>query len=501
MKKTSMYIQLCFFVAGCIIWPFGWFGRQFNLLALGLLLFFVNNIIYAGRNVKERIIFLVFQIVLFTFILSRPIIGMIMGKDWVHASSQADKNVYFSILIVTITLIGLFVGAVIAQAIISTTKDQMKQVKNIEVKDHKTDFRSNLQIVALIGFYMGMFFFAAQEIEKLMFMRGKPYEAYFSEFQSQLPGVLHTIASFMQYALCLFLATLPDKRRALLPLVLFEISALPALIIGERNPIVLHSIFIFLYYFIRDVLEDRKKWIGRVEKILITASTPFVLIFLVAYATIRSDQKLAISNPFRLILDFFSSQGVTFDVLSIGYGYRLNLPNPDKTFYTLGSIIDYFKYGRIGQMLFGTTPIPDGNNMIRALEGNSLSNHLSYVTKKEEYLTGHGWGSSFILEGYLDGGYIGVAVLAVILGFLFIYSLYWFRKTILLRTIVLVALTTLFFIPRAETSSFIMFLFTLQFWLCIAACYLGAYICIKSHFLQNLFEKLHFYQKRQESGK
>ena len=95
---------------------------------------------------------------------------------------------------------------------------------------------------------------------------------------------------------------------------------------------------------------------------------------------------------------------------------------------------------------------------------------------KEEYLEGHGRGSSYLIETWMDFGYIGVFIFSIIIGMILIYMVYGFGKRVLLSTIILVGLQNIFFIPRAEATGWLTFLIYLQFWVCIGGCYLGAYI-------------------------
>ncbi|MGF7012283.1 oligosaccharide repeat unit polymerase [Lachnospiraceae bacterium PF1-22] len=491
--KISLYIQLLFLALGFVLWIWGWFRPQYNCLAMGVFLIWLANMVYACRDFSERLFFLIFHISLFIFALSRPISNIIKGKEWQKMASQSEESVRMAMLMITVSICGLFIGAVLAKVFKGGIFRKAPLAIEISQRDSAKWFQANLQLVALIVFYISIFFFFLQEYEKLKFMSDKSYNLYYSEFQSELPMLIHLLAAFMKYSFCLFLASLPTKKRAAIPMVIYILSAIPALIIGERNPIVLNCIFIFAYLFIRNTMNEEEMWFSRKEKLFVTILSPAAALFMVVYGNVRSGLKATWRNPFYLIVEFFHSQGATFDVIAKGYGYRLNLPHIDATCYSLGSVIDYFKYGSIGQMIWGTNPMPDGNNMIRALEGNSLSNHLSYVILKDDYLAGRGVGSSYILESYLDGGLIGCLFVGMVIGLLLVYAIYWMKKNTLLRTIVLVAITTVFFLPRAETSSFIVFLFTLQFWCCIGGCYLGAYICSKSKFFQAIFFKLHMY--------
>ena len=114
---------------------------------------------------------------------------------------------------------------------------------------------------------------------------------------------------------------------------------------------------------------------------------------------------------------------------------------------------------------------------------------------KEDYLKGRGYGSSYLIENYVDFGYIGVAIFSLILGILLVYMLRRFGRNTLIDTIVLVSLTTIFFIPRAEATGWLTFIVTAQFWIGIAACYLGTYICTKLKWIQRVLCFLKLYPK------
>lgn len=491
-SKKEIVRWLCL-VTSVLLVTFGYLTKNFNVLCVSMILLLAHNIIYAFENVKDRIVFLMLHITIFTFLISRPFIGMFRGEKWWLASGQAEENIYFSINIILLSMLFLYLGAVIGQYIYK--KYEKTDKVNQEKIQRKLQFRNNLQVVAMVAFYITMCFFLVQEGEKLLYMRGRSYVEYYTGFRSQLPGIFYTIASFMKYSLCVFLATFPSKKRAFIPLCLFELSAIPELLIGVRNPIMLNSIFIFLYYVIRDIYEKRKKWIGKIEKALLVLSIPASLIFMTAYAYIRSGLEVAQKNIFKLFFDFFYGQGVTFNVLGIAYGYRNNLPERAWRNYTFGGMIDYIVHGRIGQMIFGTEPLPEGNNWTNGTLSNNFSHNFSYLVRKEEYLNGQGWGSSYMLETYIDFGYVGLIIFNLVLGILLIYMLKKFGENTLLDTIFLLSLTTIFLIPRAEATGWISFIVTVQFWACILACYLGAYICMKCKWIHNIVKWLHLYPK------
>lgn len=467
-----------FFASAICFSILGLFIHSYNYVLIGMMSLFLNNICYACEDLNKRILFLIFHITFFTFLLSSPLISAFEGKKWWVIVGVSDAR--FALLSIGISLLFIYIGALMASEYIKRKSVIKRVIKHSEL-GYKKEFYAKLQLISSIVFYISSVFYLLQEVEKLTFMRGKDYLLLYTTFQSQLPSIVHTVASFMKYALCIYLATLPTKRKTVIPLAVFLASALPSLIVGIRNPIMLNSVFVFAYYFIRDILKDEKKWIGKIEKSILVISTPFILVFMAAYSDIRRGSTLAVQGIVSLFVQFFYGQGVTFAVLMMGYRAIPHLPQRQIQNYTFGGIIDYLLHGTLGQKFFGTMALPEGNNLINALVSNDFSHNMSYASLKEEYLAGKGWGSSYLLETYADYGYIGVLLFSLILGILLVWGIELIKKNALLRCIVLVSLTELFFIPRASATGWLVFLFTLQFWACVIFCYLIAGLCVKTY--------------------
>lgn len=486
LNRMFIGIEVLLFITGFGLGVAALIQQSSNLFLSSICLLFVINIFVALNNLRSRFLFIVFLISLFTFLIGRPLFGIVNGIEGWMGSGQQQENIIFSFFLVFLTLLFLPIGAVGMDYFI--TKKRWNLGGNADRRANSI-MLDNLQAVALIAFYITYVFYFIVQIEPLAFMQGKNYIQYYRDFQSQLPGIIHTVASFMKYTLCLFLATMPSKKRAFFPLVLFAVSAIPMLIIGARNPIMLNCLFIVVYYGLRDIKGCAKKWIGRFEKICLAITIPASLIFMSVYAFIRSSASLVSFNPFVYLQQFFYGQGVTFNVLQIGYGYRKGIELLGNH-YTFGGMIDYIKHGTLGRLILSTDPLPAGNCDINGIYSNNLSHNLSYITMRKDYLSGRGRGSSYLLETYFDFGYIGVILFSLLLGGLLIFMVHKFGNNVLVTTIILVSLTTIYFIPRAEATGWLTFIITIQFWACCLACYIGAYICTKVVWLQNLLKRL-----------
>ena len=123
-----------------------------------------------------------------------------------------------------------------------------------------------------------------------------------------------------------FLPHIPKKLHAFLPLVLYVFSAIPSLLMGLRNPIVLNLIFCIVYYYMRDIYENGTKWFGRFERAVTALAAPAGIIMLGIFNYTRSGSESGLTSGFEVITDFFYKQGVSFDVLAIAHSVMDRLP-------------------------------------------------------------------------------------------------------------------------------------------------------------------------------
>lgn len=454
-------------------------------ITLAVALLWGVSVLSCLLNFREKMFCFWLEITIGVFLIARPLFLTLEGKEWWDIDWLEQADIIRAFLIIALSLGAIYVGMNIA-----LRKKQKINVTLCENEEKKEAFRKYLQAVSMVAFYITAAFFVISGIEKVLFCQTHSYLEYYTSFKSQLPWFIDTLGSLMKYCLCIFLATWPGKRRSFCALGLFELTALFDLYVGIRGTIVLHSVFIIVYYLLRDIKKDKEKWFGRIEKYLVVIGTPLMMVFMVAYAFIRSGMRVMDLHFFDALKSFFISQGVTFEVVARGISVADELPQRAGRNYTFGTMIDYVVHGRIGQLLFGTEPLPGGNNVINGTESNSLAHNLSYLTRGDDYLRGQGWGSSYVLETYIDFHYIGVILFSLFLGVVLVKALQWYGKRLLGNTIILVSLLNVFYIPRAEATGWLSFIITIQFWLCIGACYLGAYISGRVRVVGNILEKL-----------
>lgn len=493
MKKCVRYsifaLSIALFLSGYISLVFN-STMPFNVMLSGVLLILINNMLYSFERIKSRVYFLFFNVMVFIFLIGRPTIEMLKREERWEIGSGAT---IWALSAIFTSLLFLFIGSLVAEKLVDNSeikKEKLNQYycnsfnKRLCYKNNNVEFIKSIRKISLFLFYITMSFLLLYQFEQLMFMRGREYVEYYTAFKSRLPHIFLSISDTYKYFFCIFLATMPKKKETFVPLALYIISAIPSLIIGIRGPLVLNLIFVFLYYLLRDILEDKEKWIGYKEKAAIAIFAPTGIIFLGAYNYIREGEDVSQNTIIDLFIDFIHKQGVSFNVLCIGYDSIPYISKSGVISYTFGGVIDYFTHGTIAQKLFGAKALPSGNNLTIALESNSFAHRMAYISRGQEYLDGHGWGSSYLLETFADFGFIGIIVFSSIMGCLLMLFIPMIKRNWCLATYAFMILTYIYFCPRDAATGWMTFASTFQFTGTLVFTHIFAKLCTKRYFIR-----------------
>lgn len=470
LYMLSTLVQCITLFIACVLGIIGFPVSNYNIMILAAMFLWISGFFFCIKNIANRVLLLLFDIVIFVFLMCRPIIDVLKGATRWHY--YADDSIYFAITSVAVSLIFLHLGCYFCERCFRDSAD--KSIMTLAPQSQSVvDFR----MIAFLLYLICMVFFMASEMDKVIFMQGRSYTEFYTGYTSSLPGSFYTISQMMPYALCVYLATLPPKKPAFFAQLLYVLSAIPQLIIGIRNPIVLNVIFVLIYYLMRDCIGDKEKWLGKVEKLIIIIGAPIAAFGLSVMNYLRAGNSNPNGGFFASIIDLFYKQGVSFDVLCMAHNAIPNLPGGTKC-YTFGPFIDGISQSRIGQVLFDVAIFPSGNNEIRAVEGNIFAHSMSYVAHPD-YLTGSGWGSSYILETFADFGWFGIIIYSFIFGCLFVFGVRAMKRGWFMRIVLLAAFMQLMFIPRAEALGFLSFLISIHFWLVVIFCMVMGEIFMK----------------------
>lgn len=426
-----------------------------------------SNCILALREKNGRILFLLFHITIFTFLLGRPLMTLFGGlglvKFEVENYGATEESVFQALVLIFLSLLGLRIGAMISKRL----ECFAPPVKNAGQKE-----KDVWKMAALILFAQSCLCEVFIIAEKVWFIVHHSYVAYYAEFVSQMPYIIYVCSTFVSFTLCIWLAFLPEKKKVTRALVVYVLLQLPMAVCGARREFVLTLLFSMTYFFFRDYLDGKASWICALEKKMMVFGGIGGIIFLGLLNYLREGVKSAFTNPFLVIMDFFFKQGVTFSWLSAGLAHAEALKNQGVFSYTFGAFIDWLFHGTIAR-LFGATSLGSVNSLVNARESNMLAYHLSYTLLGEErYLAGHGTGSCYFLEIFLDFGYAGVLLGGMLLGMITFSFFFLAKRNVFLRSVLLMMTAGLLYLPRAEALRGINFLWRPPFLLSYAGVFL-----------------------------
>ena len=457
-----------------------------NVSLLSTLLFLlVSSLIACWNDIKYYLIHFIFFLTIFVFLVSRPTIDYFRdgALDTYHPIAYR-----FAFIVVMVSILGLTTGGILARYFISR-----KQIKVFKIGSSlKEVYIKRLRFVSLGVFLLTYPFYFIRLFERFLYRLQTSYYAYYANFESKLPYFTYILSTFTVYAMCMYLATKPKKLQATAVLVSFIAVNTIHLAIGTRNPFILSILFAFVYYFMREQTE-KGKWIGFKEKLAIFVGSPILMLAMGVLNYVRDNVQVAHTGFWELLLDFIYKQGTSFGVLARGFLFNSSLPYRDFRNFTFGPVLDYFSRGSLGAIFGGKAFEHTTNSVELAIDSNSYAHNLSYLVLNKEYLKGHGIGSSYIMELYTDYGMIGVFLLSLLLGMLFIAMLQVaYRSRTILFALSLLILNNLFFMPRSSFSESFFNLFTMQFWgIVLVILFVAKMLTKENQYLLNKGEKNH----------
>lgn len=431
------------------------------LLVLSLLVWIFNGI-YSCRNVENRLIFGVFHGMLFLFLLGRPLIEVFWTDDWIRQEIQTygfdEQGMIRAFLCILLSMVCLRLGAALGE-----------RLGNRETIPHGKALRSSeLQVVrvwTLAIFAVAAVCEAVFEGEKVLFVRAHSYMAYYTTYVSQLPYGIYVGSTFMEYAACIYLATLPGRRGSWTVCGIMALTALPMFLMGNRAVLMLKLVFLFVYLVFRETLSRDGKWFGKWHWLVLAAALPgmMVLMNLINYS--REDSVMTAVGIVDILLDFVRKQGVTFSWLCAGCTIIDQLRALCPVSFTFAPFLEYIGSGMIAQKIFGAAPLP-ADLVQRALASHTLGDKLSYLVLGEaKYIAGHGTGTTYLLEVFSDFGFAGVGIFSLLLGAAMTAAWIWARNSFAARIGVFCTAVTLFYMPRSCATDCFSFLWRAPFWL------------------------------------
>lgn len=403
-------------------------------------------ILICFKNINKNVFFLFFLVSFFVYLMSGDVAELIFDRHYhlqfgEEATLHAHKCVFISML-------AIFVGY-----IFTSSKRNIAKFDTFGENESTPEIIAKIKKASKLVYGVSFIILIINTIDTIIFVAANGYVAYYTSFDPILPSIIVEIGEFTPIALCVFLATFPTKKESSIIIKTYLLYAILSLFIGSRGGLIYNAIFLLCYCFYRNYTDKGNTvWVSKKLITLMILSIPFLLSFLFLYEYIRTGREVEFSSFGETIVDFFVNIGASSKVIKYGYEYSGEIPK--WRFYSLGETLNYFRYGTLFN-LFDLGSIPARHSAKFAMESHSLDALISYLSMEEQFLGGHGTGSSFVAELFADFGYIGVAIGSFIYGWLFKKISYLNQKSWLLTSIKLYMFMALLEAPRSSYDGFI----------------------------------------------
>ena len=285
---------------------------------------------------------------------------------------------------------------------------------------------------------------------------------YLNSFVSHasVPGVISMTATFFLPAFVLYIATLPTKNQLILPFGLYVVIMGMSLLSGRRNNLVKDALLLLVYVVMRDDLLPKAKQV--IKKGLVFVGGIFGLIGMYLLNGMRTG--FATSSSFvQTLIDFVSSQGATFRVVMQTVN-NLDRFDPAQTHrYLFFPIERFLTENFIAQALFGTTTTVETQTVAYAEATHNFAHVITYMVNPARYLSGGGFGTSFVAESFVAYGLLGVILISMLLGILLRFFPSLLTRSVFVVAFGLMAIRELVYIPRNFAFSWVFDTFTFTY--------------------------------------
>lgn len=288
-----------------------------------------------------------------------------------------------------------------------------------------------------------------------------------------VPSYISRLSMFFAPSFAVFLATLPNKKQLKFPMVVYGVYMLASLFTGRRNTFVCEALMIVIYFVLRDSLLPKEKRVLKKKTIVWAIVACLILMyFLEMVAELRSGMSATKKGFLSSLVNFVYSQGASFRVV-IQTVNNWDLFNHQTSYQFLFYPFEQYAHNNdLIRTIFGFSPITETQNMRFVLTTHNFAHVITFMVDPSRYLSGGGFGTSFVAEAYVAYGMAGVGVVSAVIGFVFRFFSSMLTRSWVIIACGLIALKDFVFIPRNFALSWIIDVFNITY-LCY---FVGVYL-------------------------
>ena len=297
---------------------------------------------------------------------------------------------------------------------------------------------------------------------------------------ANIPSVISRLSMFFVPSFAIFLATMPNRKQLRLPLMVYGVYLLATLFTGRRNIFVCEAITILIYFVLRDSLYPKEKRIFKKRSVVGGGIAAVLAMYLLQrLAEIRAYGLLSHRNFLDTVVNFLYSQGASFRVV-IQTVNSWDLFDHSMTWQYLFYPFELFVHNnQITRTLFGLSPIIEVQTRAFADSTHNYAHALTYLVDPVRYLSGGGFGTSFVAESYVAFGFLGVVIVSAVIGLILRFFASMMSRSWVVIASCLIAIRDFVYIPRSFAFLWVTNVFNLTYLCFYIAIYFAALLVVQ----------------------
>lgn len=425
------------------------------------------SICYCMQKPSERVPLFAFVISFFILLLSRLYIPFIYDPDKLTYQSLFTAEAKYlpecyrqlSLALLSVVVIYMYSSSKRAKSDIQPINFESAQIKSLR------------KCAKFLSLFTSVFFiYNAVKLAISNITMG--YMSLYDGTSAASTFISFTAGKF-NFCMYLYFATMPCKKECRKMLWLFFICNAITIFSGVRNNFVIPVIFLVLYLNFRNKINSGGEvWLSRKAILTLIGVFPVFMILMYATMLLRSGKDFNDINIIDGLLSSIYQLGSSIEVIHNGIKYESFLH--EQQWYSLTPIYDLLVHNPITDFILGIPHIQQ-HTIERATQAGDLASSLTYIDNPSRYFAFGGVGSSYITEGWLDMGYLGIILYSSLYGYILGAVWRWMNKNVWQIFFAFVVIAQIMFAPRSWATA----LFTVPFEAKSWPYLLIAYYCYK----------------------
>lgn len=463
-KNVVVLYRYIFLCVSAVLMLIALIGKETTWMFWMAMIVWLQNVVYCLENLGKRSLLLCFEASFFLFLLGGTAMSYLTtGEPMRRYAQDIEMHTYF---VLYSSQLFLYLGSVIYEKII------LPKYCGIKEKKANFDFVNCIRTVSFFVLLVGFIPYLLNISDKIDYASSNGYEALYVRASYQLPYAIRKMSQLFTPALFVYLGTLPKKKKALLPIFMYLLANLWSLRAGARAEFAKSVMVIVFYFFVRHYMIDAKeKWIRKKEVMIAIFMIPVLILLLYTVGNSRYGNEGNAESFIEVVSNLLERQGASIKVIEFGKKYEDILPDNS---YVFGQLTEIITDNAILNKIFHFEDY--GKQTVKqALYGHNFADSLSYILMPKGYLAGQGWGGCYIAEWYQCYGYIGVCVINIFYGILFMVLSTQFGKNVIMSGVFLIMVDKLIYSPRSSSMAFLVSPLAFTNLMIFAGIYMGAY--------------------------